>query len=217
MARLPRHLAPGARLQGQGVVAGLQLSSAELCAGVRLSLGRERVAAVARPVLAALGPVETCPRCRATAPALHRLRTRGLDERHGLGCASCGAILRSYWRYGEVDGLEALAPHALELGLVAEVTVELAGTTLGFQMSPADRDALTAGGLRRLFAELYLQPYGVELAATDLALRSGTGRPGPRTRIAAHEGLALEVARDDFPAEELREVLRARIERRFRP
>lgn len=217
LERLPRHLTAGARLQGQVVVAGVQLATAELAAGVRISLARDRVAAIARAALAALGPSESCPSCKVAAPALHRLRTRGLDEHHGLGCSACGAMLRSYWRYGEVDGLEALAPHALDLGLVAEVTVDLAGTSLGFQMLPSERDALTAERLRRAFAELYLAPYEVELAASDVVVAGPAGPLAPRARLAGVGDLRLASAREDLPAEELLELLRARIERRFRP
>jgi hypothetical protein len=152
LARLPRHLALGARDAGGAIAAGLQLASPDLAAGVRIALARESVAAIGREVLAALGPDVACATCGAQAPGRHLLRTRGLDERHGLACAACGAIQRSYWRYGELDGLEALAPDALRLGLVAEVSVELAGTAIGFQMLPAEREALTAAGLRRRFA-----------------------------------------------------------------
>ena len=86
--------------------------------------------------------------------AIHLLRTRGLDELNGLVCPRCGAVLRSYWRYGEAEGLEALAPHALRLGLVAEQAVSLAGTTVGFQMLPAELERLTADRLRRRFASI---------------------------------------------------------------
>ena len=57
-----------------------------------------------------------------------------------------------------MDGQEALSPHARALGLVAEVTVGLSGTSIGFQMLPEEAVALTAERLRRRFAELYLDP-----------------------------------------------------------
>jgi hypothetical protein len=217
LARLPRHLVLGARTQGEGVVAGVQLAAAELLAGVRIALEVPAVAEVARVVLAALGPEERCEGCGAAGPARHLLRTRGLDERHGLACAACGAILRSYWRYGEVDGLEALAPHALRLGLLAEATVQLGDTALGFQMLPAERERLTAGGLLRRFGELYLSAYGVTLPADALALAGAAGRLREGARVASARITVVLAPEAGTTAEELLELLRVRIERRFRP
>lgn len=218
LARLPPHLALGARAQGGDVVAGVQLADAELLAGVRIAMERTSVAAIAREALAALGPDEACDACGESGPARHVLRTRGLDELNGLACASCGAVLRSYWRYGDADGLEALAPHALRLGLVAEVTAQLAGTAIGFQMLPAQREALTAERLRRHFAELYLRPYEVPLAARSLAVVRGKETLPPRARVGDEGRLRLVVSADAGLTDEgLLELLRARIERRFRP
>ena len=132
LARLPAWLAIGARTQGDEIVAGVQLAGADLAAGVRIALERGEVAGLAREVLAALGPDLACEGCGARGPGVHLHRTRGLDELHGLACTACGGIARSYWRYGEADGLEALAPHTLRLGLVAEAAAQLAGTSIGF-------------------------------------------------------------------------------------
>jgi hypothetical protein len=218
LARPPRHLAVGAREGGGRIHAGLQLATADLAAGVRIALERVPVAAIAAEVLAALGPDEDCPGCGARGPARHLERTRGLDARHGLACAACGAVLRSYWRYGELDGLEALAPYALRLGLVAEVSVELAGTVLGFQLLPSDAAALTAGRLRGHFAELYLDPYQVTLSPEAVLVEGQEGALARAARLAGHGPLRLAVApRAGTTAEELLELLRARIERRFRP
>lgn len=217
-ARLPRWLALGARTQGGEVVAGVQLCEAALLAGVRIALERESVACVARAVLAALGPDVACDGCGGCSPALHLLRTRGLDELHGLACPACGRILRSYWRYGAVDGMEALAPHALRLGLVAEATAQVAGTTLGFQMLPCERDALTADGLCRRFAEIYLAPYDVDLPPSALRVVAGKRELAGGARLPPGEGVRLAIARGaGTTADELVELLRARIERRFRP
>ena len=218
LARLPRHLTLGARAQGGDVVAGVQLADAALLAGVRIAMERESVARIARDVLAALGPEEACPGCGSSGPSLHVLRTRGLDELNGLVCASCGAVLRSYWRYGEADGLEALAPHALRLGLVAEATAQLAGTAIGFQMLPAEREKLTADRLRRRFAELYLAPYEVALEAEAVEVARGDERLAPGARLGGEGGLRFTIRKGAGPGEEeLLELLRARIERRFRP
>jgi hypothetical protein len=218
LARLPRHLALGVRAAGDSVLAGPQLASAELAAGVRIALDAPAVAAIARAVLAALGPALACTDCDAASAAVHLHRTRGLDTLHGVVCAECGAILRSYWRYGEVDGLEALAPHALRLGLVAEVTASLGGTVLAFGMLPGEAEALTAAQLRRRFAELYLAPYDPELARDVVSIAAAGGPLGDSARLHGRHALRLVIAPEaGVTAEELVERLRARIERRFRP
>jgi hypothetical protein len=218
LARLPRWLAVGARAQGEAVVAGPQLADASLLAGVRIALERASVARLAREVLASLGPDVACGECGARGPGLHLQRTRGLDELNGIVCAACGAVLRSYWRYGEADGLEALAPHALRLGLVAEATAQLAGTAIGFQMLPAERERLTAAQLRRRFAEIYLAAYEVELAPERIGVATVRGDLAPGARLAPGDRLTLTVdPAAGTTAEELLELLRARIERRFRP
>jgi hypothetical protein len=216
LARLPRHLVLGARTQGDELVAGVQLAEAELLAGVRIALERDAFASLAREVLAVLGPDEACA-CGARAPALHVLRTRGLDERHGLACPRCGAILRSYWKYGAVDGLEALAPHALRLGLVAEATAQLAGTTIGFQMLPAERERLTAERLCGRFCDLYLTPYEVALPREALRLVSGKGPLAPGAPLGGAKVRFTVDPSAPTTDDELLELLRVRIERRFRP
>ncbi len=218
LARLPRWLAVGARAQGDSIVAGPQLTDAALLAGVRIALERASVARIARDVLAALGPDIACDGCGARAVGVHLHRTRGLDELNGIACPSCGAVVRSYWRYGEPDGLEALAPHALRLGLVAEATAQLAGTAIGFQMLPSERERFTAAQLRRRFGELYLTAYEVELPPEAIGVFSGRGDLAPGARIAPGDRLRFTVAGSaSVTAEELLELLRDRIERRFRP
>ena len=218
LGRLPRHLVLGARAGPVEVVAGPQLATAELAAGVRLALGHRGVAAVARQVLAALGPEERCRACEAEVLARHLLRTRGLDEVNGLCCPRCGAVLRSYWRYGEPEGLEALAPLALELGLVTEVPLRLAGTTLAFQLLPEAAQALAVGGLVELFQALYLAPYKVALPDGALGVAAGQKLLPPRTLVAGAGRLSLRVeAGAGTTGEALLELLRTRVERRFRP
>jgi hypothetical protein len=219
LARLPRHLALGARAGREEVVAGLQLADGALAAGVQVALSREAVAARAREVLAVLGPEERCAGCRRPVLGLHLLRTSGLDERHGIACPRCGAVLRSYWRYGEAEGLEGLWPVARSLGLAAEQAVRLGGVTLAFGMRPVDLASLTAGGLAERFEELYLAPYRVSLprAAVRVAARSG-GLLAARTRLAGAGRISLELTEEaGTTADGLVELLRVRIERRFRP
>jgi len=202
---------------GGEVTAGLQLAAPDLLAGVHLALAREPVARVARIVLGALGPRMACRRCRRPRLALHLVRTRGLDEVHGLACPDCGAVLRSYWRYGEPEGLEALAALALRVGLVAEQVVRLGGASLAFQMGSAERERLTAGRLRALFVELYLEPCRLDLdrslvqvRAGGTVLTAGARVPSGVVRLAVAPGGGMS-------ERELVDALRARIDRRFRP
>jgi hypothetical protein len=117
-----------------------------------------------------------------------------------------------------VDGLEALAPFALRLGLVAEVTADLAGTALGFQLLPAEAEGLTAERLRQRFAELVLTPYEVALSPKAVAVLDGGVPLGPGARLAGHRHLELALAADaGMTGPGLLELLRARIERRFKP
>jgi hypothetical protein len=218
VARLPRHLEVGMRATPGAVEAGVQLVRPELGAGVRIALEREAVAGIARGVLSGLGPAERCRRCRRGVRALHLMRTRGLDELNGLACPACGSVLRSYWRYGELEGLEALAPFALELGLLEEQVVRLAGAAVGFQMLPEERQALTAARLRERFHEIYCQPYQVEIAAGDVGFAMASGPLAPQARLPERGAVRLVLGpRAGMTEAALLELLRGRIERRFRP
>jgi len=218
LARLPRHLALGARLGGDEVVAGLQLADASLAPGVRLALAHPAVAALGRALLSALGPGLRCGPCRREVLGLHLVRTRGLDERHGLACPRCGEVLRSYWRYGEAEGLEALWPVALEVGLAGEQVARLGGATLAFGLRAGDLAGLTARGLLGLLDELYLAPCQVALPKGAVRLAGARGLLDGRARLAGAGRLAFRLGPEaGTTADGLVELLRARIERRFRP
>jgi hypothetical protein len=218
LTRLPRHLEVGLRAGAREVLASVQLRSTELLAGVRIALERTSFADLARRVLKVLGPRSTCRHCGAEGWSIHLMRTRGLDELNGLVCPACAGAIRSYWRYGEVEGLEALQPFALQLGVVAEQVVRLAGTALAFQYLPAEREALTASALRQRVIDLYLSPYGVELPSDQLWIETKKGPLGPAARVPPKVAvrLALDPASGRTDGEVL-ELLRSRIERRFRP
>lgn len=216
LARLPRHLEVGVRAGRSEVAAGLQLAAPELAAGVRIALERPSVAEIGRAVLSALGPAERCKACREEVVAVHLLRTRGLDELNGLVCPRCGAVQRSYWRYGEPEGLEALAPWALRLGLVAEQGLIVGGPVIGFQMLPEEREELTAAALRDRFAQLYLAPYEIELDPALLSIAEGAKALKPNARVGEGKA-ALAVSPDSGTTPEaLLELLRGRIAQRFK-
>jgi len=216
LSRLPLHLEIGFRLRGDEVDGGLQLASPELAAGVRAALRDEAVRDVARRVVAALGPLERC-RCAGEVYAIHVLRVRGVDEVHGLACPRCAAVLRSFWRYGEPRGLEALSPLALDIGLIVEQPVRLAGAALAFQMLPVERNRLTARGLLRRFREICLAPHGVEIPRGALALRAGRALLPEGARVPEGARLRFVVKREaGLDQRELLALLREKVDRRFR-
>ncbi|WP_095978142.1 molecular chaperone DnaJ [Melittangium boletus] len=217
LTRLPRHLELGLRVMKKEVRFGLQLREAELLAAVPLALQRADVAERGRSVLSVIGPQEQCKGCGEEVLLQHLLRTRGLDELNGMVCPLCAHTQKSYWLYSRSEGQEALLPHALRLGTVVEQGVRLAGTSVGFQLLPEEREALTAAQLRQRFVDLYLQPYGVELAPEHVRLVQG----GHTLDAEAHVGrgsVTVKIAPEAGQSEtQVLELLRARIERRFRP
>jgi uncharacterized protein YbaP (TraB family) len=217
LTRLPRHLELGMRVMKKEVRFGLQLRDAELLAAVPLALQRADVAELGRSVLAIIGPQEQCKRCGEEVLLQHLLRTRGLDELNGLLCPLCAHVQKSYWLYSRSEGQEALLPQALRLGTVAEQVVRLAGKSFGFQFLPEEREALTAAHLRQRFMDLYVQPYGVELEPAHLRLSQGGKALAPEAPVG--KGLVkLELGPEAGKSEkEVLELLRSRIERRFRP
>jgi hypothetical protein len=217
LTRLPRHLELGLRAMKKEVRFGLQLREAELLAAVPLALQRADVAELGRSVLAVIGPQEQCKRCGEEVLLQHLLRTRGLDELNGLLCPLCAHVQKSYWLYSRSEGQESLLPHALRLGTIVEQVVRLAGKSVGFQFLPEEREALTAAGLRQRFVDLYLLPYGVELEPTHLRLSQG-GKPLEAQAPVGKGTVKLELAPEaEKPEKEVLELLRSRIERRFRP
>ncbi|MGZ3457147.1 MAG: molecular chaperone DnaJ, partial [Archangium sp.] len=217
LTRLPRHLELGLRVMKKEVRFGLQLREPELLAAVPLALQRADVAERGRSVLAVIGPQEQCKRCGEEVLLQHLLRTRGLDELNGLLCPLCAHVQKSYWLYSRTEGQEALLPHALRLGTVVEQGLRLAGTTVGFQLLPEEREALTTAQLRQRFVDLYLQPYGVELEPAHVRLVQGGKELDAEARV-GRGAITLKLSPEAGTTEkEVLELLRSRIERRFRP
>jgi hypothetical protein len=218
LTRLPRHLELGLRVQKQEVRFGLQLRAVELLAAVPLALQRAPVAELGRDVLSVLGPQEACRACKQEVLLVHLLRTRGLDELHGMLCPLCAHVQKSYWSYNTTpEGLEALLPHARRLGAISEQVLRLAGTSIGFQLLPEERAELTPARLRQRFVDLYLTPYGVELEPAHLRLVHA-GQELPAEAPVPEAVITLKLAPEAGRTErEVLELLRSRIERRFRP
>jgi hypothetical protein len=217
LARLPRGAELGLRLCRDGVEGGLQLAGADLAAGVAAALASEPVREVARRVLAVLGPRERCGACRADVYALELIRVSGPDEVHGLACPRCARTLRSYWRYGEPEGLEALVPVAVSVGLLVEEFVRLGTGRLTFQLLPAERNRLTARALSRRLGELCLAPYGIELPRGALRVRAGREVLPAGARVPDGARLAFVVEKGaGGSARQLLELVRSRASARFR-
>ncbi|HZH14407.1 MAG TPA: molecular chaperone DnaJ [Archangium sp.] len=217
LTRLPRHLELGMRVMKKEVRFGLQLRDAELLAAVPLALQRADVAERGRSVLAVIGPQEQCKRCGEEVLLQHLLRTRGLDELNGMLCPLCAHVQKSYWLYSRSEGQEALLPHSLRLGTIVEQGLRLAGTTIGFQLLPEERETLTTAQLIQRFVDLYLQPYGVELDPAHLRLVQRGKELEPEAPV-ARGAISLKLEPEAGTSEkEVLELLRSRIERRFRP
>jgi hypothetical protein len=96
--------------------------------------------------------------------------------------------------------------------------VRLAGAAVGFQMLPEERQALTAARLRERFHEIYCQPYQVEIAAGDVGFAMASGPLAPQARLPERGAVRLVLGpRAGMTEAALLELLRGRIERRFRP
>jgi hypothetical protein len=200
LASPPRGIEVGLRQGPRGaVVAGLQLASAELAAGASRAVEAEAVRMLARDVLAALGPPLRCAACGEAARAVHLLRVAGLDEVQGLVCPRCGAPSRTFWSYGEPEGLEALVPLGLHLGLWEEVVLRIGGPRLRFGLVAAERERLTAGALVARLEELCLRPAGVAIDPAALAVRAGGQVLAPGELVPRGAPLALGVARGAAP------------------
>lgn len=218
LTSLPASLELGLRRQGDKVRFGLQLQAAELVAAVPIALERRTVAEIAREVLRNAGPEAPCPSCGEKRYLLHLLRTRGLDELHGLHCVHCGQLVRSYLLFNWGEGHESLWPYALQLGLAAEVAVKFATATVLFGLLPEARAALTARRLVDLFFELYVRPYGLDLHPMAVRVTLGKRALAANAPIPAGATPRLAFARGTEPSErDALELLRARIERRFKP
>jgi hypothetical protein len=216
LARLPRHVELGLRRAADGIVFGLQLADAAVSSGVHLALGDERVRALASRVLAVLGPRMTCAGCGDDVLAVHLLLVRGLDEVHGFACPRCAEVLRSFWRFGGVEGVEALAPLALEMGVLVEVELRLGGAELAFQLLPAQRERLTVADLDRRLRELVLAPHAVAAPRRGFVYRSGRSELARGARVPAGRIVTASVRRSPPGAARLARELRARIAARFR-
>lgn len=218
LTRLPRHLELGLRLQKDAVRFGVQLKDGELLSAVPLALQRADVAEWGRRVLAVLGPREKCRRCAEEVHLVHLLRTRGLDELNGQLCPRCFHVQKGYFVFNMApEGQEALLPHSLRLGAVVEQGVRLGGASVGFQFLPEERAALTVEQLRQRVVDLYLKPYGVELAPEHLKLTRGGAVLTPEAPVPSGVVTLALAEEAGTSARELLELLRSRIERRFRP
>lgn len=224
LAQLPPHLDIGLREQGQGAGAsagplhlGVQLRSADLLAGVSIALEHAPMASLGRDVLRLLGPRQRCVACGEEAELQHVLRTRGLDELHALVCPRCFAVQKRYFLFSRSDGLEALNPQALKLGLLQEVVVKLSGASVAFQLLEGERALLTAADLARRLHDCYFAAYKVPVPPEAIQLFSGKRELRGMDAIPARPLTARLDRRAELRERAALDLLRSRIERRFRP
>ena len=220
LAQLPAHLEIGLREQGAGkgpVHLGVQLRSADLLAGVSIALEHGPMAALGRDVLRTLGPRQPCAACGEEAELQHVLRTRGLDELHALVCPRCFAVQKRYFLFSRSDGLEALNPQALKLGLLQEQVVKLSGASIAFQLLEGERARLTAADLGRRLHDCYFAAYKVPVPPEAIRLFSGPRELRGMDAIPSRPVTAKLDRRAELRERGALELLRSRIERRFRP
>jgi len=220
LAQLPPHLELGLREQDQGKGAvhfGVQLRGADLLPGVTIALEHAPLAALARDALRLLGPRERCSACGETSESQHVLRTRGLDELHALVCPRCFAVHKRYFLFSRSDGLEALNPQALKLGLLQEAVVKLSGASIAFQLLEEERARLTAADLSRRLHDCYFAAYKVPVPPEAVQLFSGAKELRGMDPIPPRPLTAKLDRRAGMKERAALELLRSRIERRFRP
>lgn len=219
LAQLPPHLDVGLRDRDQGAVHfGIQLRGADLLPGVTIALEHAPLAALARDVLRLLGPRSRCAACGETSELQHVLRTRGLDELHALACPRCFAVQKRYFLFSRSDGLEALNPQALKLGLLQEVVVKLSGASIAFQFLEEERARLTTADLSRRLHDCYFAAYKVPVPPEAIQLFSGSKELRGMDPISGNRPVTARLdRRAGMKEREALELLRSRIERRFRP
>ena len=147
----------------------------------------------------------------------HALRTRGLDELHALVCPRCFAVQKRYFLFSRSDGLEALNPQALRLGLLVEAVVKLSGASIAFQLLEGERARLTAADLARRVHDCYFVAYKVPVPPEALQLFSGPRELRGMDAIPFRPVTVRLDRRAGMKEREVLELLRSRIERRFRP
>lgn len=219
LTSLPPHLELGFRRREKEneVDFGVQLRTAELLAGVAIALEHEKVAELGREVIRALGPTERCKACGQEVALAHLLRTRGLDELHALVCPRCFAAQKRYFLFSRSDGLEALNPHALRLGALVEQVLRFGGASIAFQLLAEERPKLTAAELVRRVVECYFVPYKVEVPPEAVRLFAGKKELQGLDQVPSGTVTARLDRRAGVKDRDALELLRTRIERRFRP
>ena len=216
LASLPPHLEVGLREYPRRLVFGVQVKRAEDLAAIARVIDEDAVAPIARAVLTAMGSEAHCEHCRKTVLAVHVLRARGIDEVHGLACPECASVFRSYRSFGGPEGLEALAPYAVSLGLVVEQPVTIGSSTVVLGLLPKETKRLGAKHVVERLSTLLLDDVStdlrsyVRLTANGKKLPAGAAiRPATRLRVALEEAAPMSI-------KELERELTSRAQSRFR-
>jgi hypothetical protein len=215
ISQLPSFLELGLRAYPKRLGFGLQMKHAWALGSVRRALCTPQLLALSRRIIEVMGPSERCSTCGKVGFLLHLFRTRGLEEVHGLVCPACTAVQRSYRTFGGPEGLEALAPYAVELGVIEEQPVRIADATIVLGLRPSERKGLTAKRLLERIGALHFDGLKDDLSqyvrlrqGQQLLPPSSPVRPGAKIRLVLAKGAPLR-------EKELVRLLRARTRARY--
>jgi hypothetical protein len=215
ITELPPFLELGLRAYPKRLGFGLQMKHPWALGTAARALCTPELSGLARRVLEVMGPSERCSACGKVSFLVHLFRTRGMDEVHGLVCPACAAIQRSYRTFGAPLGLEALAPHAVALGLVDEQAVRIADATIVLGFEPKERKALTAKHLLERIALLHFDGPAKGLLR-HARLRVGKAPLSPSAPVQKGAKVRLVLARGaPLGEKELVRVLRAEARARY--
>jgi hypothetical protein len=156
LGELPAVLEVGCRLHHDGLRFGVMLRDPDGSAFDPEAMAGAPCSQLAADLLTALAPRAECGACERVVPLVHVHRLRDVDPLHAFVCSRCGEVLEKYRAVGRAEGFEALAPYAVAVGLVEELTVWFGSTTFRIGLLTKERRRLTSERLAQIFFEAAL-------------------------------------------------------------
>jgi hypothetical protein len=172
LGELPAMLEVGCRLHHDGVRFGVMLRDPDGSAFDPEALSGAPCGQISADLLTALAPRAECKACERVVPLVHVHRLRDVDPLHALVCSRCGELLEKYRAVGRAEGFEALAPYAVAVGLVEELTVWFGSTPFRIGLLKKERGRLTCERLARIFLEAALEGNAAGDARRGLSVRA---------------------------------------------
>jgi hypothetical protein len=213
LAELPPELELGCRVHHDGVRFGVMLRDPGQEAFDPDALAGAPCGPIAADLLTALAPRAECAACERVVPLVHVHRLRDVDPLHALVCSRCGEVVEKYRAVGRAEGFEALAPYAVAIGLVDELTVSFGGTPFRIGLLKKQRARLTTDRLAQIFAEAAL---GIDHAKRGLFVSAGGSALARGERVPRAGKLELSF-RGKGPSEKVAiAAMRLRHRKRFR-